>query len=311
MTVSGRLKLAIVGLGKIARDQHVPALAASPHFELVAVASPHDSLPGLPAYPDLDALLHSRQPLDAVAICTMPQVRADLARRALEHGLHTLLEKPPGAGVDAVNSLTALALRQNRTLFAAWHSRHAPAVAAAGAWLRGRRIHGARIVWKEDVRVWHPGQAWLWQEGGLGVFDPAINAFSIVTRILAQHLSVEWASLTVPRNCRTPIAARLRLAGSAGTTVHVDLDFLQPGEPTWNIEVDTDRGDLVLTRGGAAMTVDGVPVALAHRDEYPDLYGHFAGLIRDGRGDVDVAPLRLVEEALLRGARLEAPDFIE
>ena len=32
------IRVAIAGLGKIARDQHVPVIAASPDFELVAVA---------------------------------------------------------------------------------------------------------------------------------------------------------------------------------------------------------------------------------------------------------------------------------
>jgi D-galactose 1-dehydrogenase len=40
------------------------------------------------------------------------------------------------------------------------------------------------VIWREDVRVWHPGQDWIWQPGGLGVFDPGINALSIITHIL-------------------------------------------------------------------------------------------------------------------------------
>ena len=311
MTASKRLKIAIVGLGKIARDQHVPALAVSPDFELVAVASPHDALPGLPCYPDLKALLDSRHELDAVAICTTPQARMGVARLALERGLHSLLEKPPGVNVEDVRALDELAVRQNCTLFASWHSRHAAGVAAAGAWLSHGRILGAKITWKEDVRVWHPGQPWLWQEGGLGVFDPGINAFSIMTHILRERLSVERASLSFPRNCRTPIAARLRLAGSLGTVVEVDLNFLQPGPPTWNIEVDTDHGRLLLSQGGAAMAIDGAPVVLPPSAEYPSLYEHFAQLIRGRRSDVDLAPMQLVEDALLCGERSEAADFIE
>jgi D-galactose 1-dehydrogenase len=33
-----RIKLALVGLGKIARDEHIPALAGSDELELVAAA---------------------------------------------------------------------------------------------------------------------------------------------------------------------------------------------------------------------------------------------------------------------------------
>jgi D-galactose 1-dehydrogenase len=102
----------------------------------------------------------------------------------LEHGRHVLLEKPPGATVGEVHALADLARRQGVTLFASWHSRHAPAVEPARAWLAGRKILGVTITWKEDVRVWHPGQKWIWQAGGLGVFDPGINALSILTHII-------------------------------------------------------------------------------------------------------------------------------
>ena len=50
-------RVAIVGFGKIARDQHVPAIAATDGVELVAVASRNASLPGVPHAATLDELL--------------------------------------------------------------------------------------------------------------------------------------------------------------------------------------------------------------------------------------------------------------
>ena len=306
-----RLGLAIVGLGKIARDQHVPALATSPDFELVAVASPNDTLPGVECHADLASLLATNRKLDAVAICTMPQARVALARMALEQGLHVLLEKPPGVSVAEVQSLQDIATRQGLSLLASWHSRHAPAVAAARSWLSERDIRKVHITWKEDVRAWHPGQRWLWEEGGLGVFDPGINALSILTSLLPGRLSVGSATLSIPQNCRTAIAAHLDLVGSAGIAVEMDLDFLQAGPPLWDIDIDTDRGTLVLSQGGHTMAIDGELVATARVDEYPGVYAHFAQLIRERRCDVDVAPLRLIEEAYRCGRHLEAPPFVE
>ena len=70
------------------------------------------------------------------------------------------------------------------------------------------------MPWKEDVRVWHPGQRWIWEPGGFGVFDPGINALSIVARIFPGALFVREAELSYPRNKQTPIAAELRMAES-------------------------------------------------------------------------------------------------
>jgi D-galactose 1-dehydrogenase len=307
----GKIKIAIVGLGKIARDQHIPSLLVSDAFELIAVASPHHQLDGMPSFGDLPALLHAVPEVEAVALCTTPQVRYELASYALERGRHVLLEKPPGVTVSEVLSLVDLAKQQGVGLFASWHSRHARAVAPARSWLAGRKILGATIMWKEDVRVWHPGQPWIWQAGGLGVFDPGINALSILTRILPGALALKRAELSYPRNCETPIAARLLLADSRGAAAQVELDFRQTGRQTWDIDVDTDAGRLHLSSGGAVMTVNDQAVETVECSEYGSVYAHFATLVRGRAVDVDSAPLQLVADAFLCGRRVEVEPFIE
>jgi D-galactose 1-dehydrogenase len=305
------IKIAIVGLGKIARDQHVPALAANEQFELIAVASPHSRLQGLPHYADLAALLRAVPEVSSVALCTTPQVRYDTARYALQHGRDVLLEKPPGMTVSEVVELVRLATEKKLTLFATWHSRHARAVQPAREWLAGRTIRSIRVDWKEDVRVWHPGQAWIWRAGGLGVFDPAINALSILTRIIPGGLMLKDAELSFPSNCETPIAASVQLACTDGAPIHMQLDFLHPGTPCWDISVDTDGGQLQLLMGGSVMQLDDRPLATPPAEEYPSLYAHFAQLVRDRAIDVDLAPLQLVADAFLCGRRVEVEPFVE
>src|SRR4029453_4619563 len=239
-----RIKAAIVGLGKIARDQHIPAIAASDAFELVAVASPHSTLENVPCFTNIEALVRARGEVSAVALCTTPQVRYDAARRALEHGCHVFLEKPPGATITEVQTLVELARQKNVALLASWHSRFSSAVEPARAWLATRKIWHVSVAWKEDVRVWHPGQAWIWKGGGLGVFDPGINALSILTRILPGTLLLREAELSYPANCETPIAARLLLTDLRGTPIRADFDFRQAGLQSWDIDVETNDGRL-------------------------------------------------------------------
>lgn len=305
------IKIALIGLGKIARDQHIPALAANDDFELIAAASPHNKLSGLPNFTDLPALLKAVPEVGAVAICTTPQVRFDIARYALQQGLHVLLEKPPAMSVSEVIALAGLAKQQGVALFASWHSRHACGVEPARAWLSARRIKTVAVSWKEDVRVWHPGQTWLWEPGGLGVFDPGINALSILTRIIPGALALQDADLSFPENCATPIAARLVLRERSGAPVQVDLDFLQTGPQTWNIRIETDAGVLELSFGGKVLSIDGREVPTSDLGEYTDLYLHFAELVKNRRLDVDTAPLQLVADAFLCGRRLAVDPFVE
>ena len=307
--MTNKLSIAIVGLGKIARDQHVPSIAGSDSFELFAVASPHNRHDTLPSFPDLAALLRATANLSAVALCTTPQARFETASTALAHGCHVLLEKPPGMTVSEVQVLVDMARSRGVALHASWHSRHANGVEPARAWLAERKVRKVSVVWREDVRVWHPGQTWIWQAGGLGVFDPGINALSILTRIMPDPLILMDAELSVPENCETPIAAHMRLVSTGGATVQTDFNFLHSGTASWNIEVETDRGALTLLSGGSEMQVDGRPVALAQGTEYARLYAHFANVVRERRIDVDLAPFHLVADAFLCGRRVSAPSF--
>jgi D-galactose 1-dehydrogenase len=295
--------MAIVGFGKIARDQHVGAIAAIDGVTLAAIASHQGSHPDVPNFTSLEALLREGPPIDAVVLCTPPQVRRVEAAAALAAGKHVMLEKPPGASVSELDPLIASATHARRTLFATWHSRLAPAVEPARRWLASRRIHSVTIHWKEDVRVWHPGQNWIWQPGGFGVFDPGINALSILTRMLPQPLFVTDAELAFPANRDAPIAAHLSLSDAAGLPIAAEFDFRQTGPQTWDIRVETDGGPLTLSAGGARLVAGNEVLVDAAKAEYRGLYRRFVELTATGTSDVDLAPLRLVADAFLLGRR--------
>ena len=303
------LRIAIVGLGKIARDQHVPAIAATRGAVLAAVASRNAALAGVPHVATLADLLRAGPPVDAVALCTPPQVRRAQAAMALAAGKHVMLEKPPGATVAEIKPLLTAAAAAGRTLFATWHSRFAPAVEPARQLLEGRRVTAVRISWKEDVRVWHPGQAWIWQPGGLGVFDPGINALSILTRILPQPLFVTSADLAFPANRDAPIAARLVLSDAQGLPIAAEFDFRQTGPQSWDIHLDTDGGPVTLSAGGAKLSTGAEQPVDALEAEYAGLYRRFVALAATGESDVDLAPLQLVADAFMLGRRRTVEPF--
>lgn len=302
------IQLAIVGLGKIARDEHIPAIAATDGIELKAVASRNAALDGVAHFATLDELLAQAPEIDAVALCTPPQARRAQAAAALAAGKHVLLEKPPGATVSEMAPLIAAANESGKTLFASWHSRFAAAVEPARAFLANREIRSVAITWKEDVRLWHPGQRWIFEPGGLGVFDPGINALSILTRILPRPFFLTEAELSFPVNCAAPIAANLDFSDETGMAIRAEFNFLQTGPQTWEIRVETGDGVLTLSAGGTKLTYAGVALAETQQ-EYPALYRHFVDLVRRGASDVDLAPLIHVADAFMLGRRLVVDAF--
>lgn len=295
------MQIALVGIGKIALDQHVPAIAASGDWELAATCSRQGSVEGVPAYADFATLLAERPEISVVSLCLPPVPRFGYAAAALQAGRHVMLEKPPGATLAEVHALQRMAADRGLTLFTTWHSRMAHAVAPAKAWLAGRTVTAAQIIWREDVRKWHPGQDWVFEPGGMGVFDPGINALSILTEILPAPVHLTAAELEFPENRQTPIAARLVFSGG----VRADFDWRQEGSQTWDITVETDAGHLALRMGGNVLEIDGQPVAGENSimGEYPALYARMAALVRAGASDVDLAPMVHVADAMTLGRR--------
>ncbi|MFT4255785.1 MAG: Gfo/Idh/MocA family oxidoreductase [Pseudoxanthomonas sp.] len=298
-----KINLAIVGVGKIVRDQHLPAIVGNDDYRLVAAASRNGTVDGIDNFKSIDDMLAAVPAIDAVSLCMPPQYRHEAAVKALAAGKHVFLEKPPGATLSEVADLEAQASAGNVSLFASWHSRHAPAVEAARAFLAGTRLRSMRVIWKEDVRQWHPDQDWIWQAGGLGVFDPGINALSIVTRILPRPVFVTAATLEFPENRDAPIAASIRFTDAQGLDLAAEFDWRQTGKQSWDIVADTDAGEMVLSEGGAKLSVAGKLVHAQPEREYPMLYLRFAQIIRAGESDVDLAPLRHVADAFMLGRR--------
>ncbi len=302
------IRLGLVGIGKIARDQHLPAIAADARFDLVATASRHAQLDAVPGYPDIAALIAAGHDLDAVSLCTPPDGRYDQARAAIDAGLHVMLEKPPAATMSEIVDLAERARAKGVTLFATWHSREAGAVEPARQWLAGKRIDAVRIVWKEDIRRWHPGQEWILAAGGFGVFDPGINALSIATLILPEPLLLASARMEVPEGRQAPLKAWLEMRSGAAR-VTADFDFLQTGPQTWDIEIDTDAGQLRLGLGGSILQLPGEPAQELPNAEYPRLYARFADLVAAGQSDVDLRPFTLVSDAFLLAERTTGAPF--
>ncbi len=302
-----KTKVALVGIGKIAVDQHVPALAASPDFELAATISRQGSVAVVEAFTDFNAFLATRPDVTVVSLCLPPVPRFDYAAAALLAGRHVMLEKPPGATLAEVHELQARAEAKGLTLYATWHSRMARAVAAAKAWLTAKTVIRAHITWREDVRKWHPGQDWVFEPGGMGVFDPGINALSILTEILPAPVHLTAATLEVPENRQTPIAAKLRFSGN----VTADFDWRQEGPQTWDIDIETDHGPMALRMGGNLLELAGKPIAgdADIMGEYPALYARMADLLRMRASDVDLSPMVHVADALSLGRRQTVAAF--
>ncbi|MBJ6989074.1 MULTISPECIES: Gfo/Idh/MocA family oxidoreductase [unclassified Devosia] len=309
----GKRKIAVIGVGKIAIDQHLPVIDASEDFELAATVSSRGvSHNGLPVFRTAAELYAAMPEIGLVSICTPPGVRHTLVREALDAGKDVMMEKPPTTTISELDDLIAHAKRLDRVLFQTWHSQYNAAVDRTKALLAEQGVKSVRIDWRESVRKWHPGQDWVWEPGGFGVCDPGINAFSIFTKIMPFPVFVESANLTFPANKMTPVDVEIGFkSGQAHKpALSAGFNWLEESGEIWTVHVVTGTGnDIKLEGGGRRLIVNG-QLILEHGDaEYAGIYDRFADLLDQHESDVDAAPLRLMSDVFLLGARTNGPAF--
>jgi D-galactose 1-dehydrogenase len=305
--------IAVIGIGKISIDQHLPVIAKSPSFELAATVSQRGiSVGDAPCFKTAGELYSAMPELECVAICTPPGVRHALVREALDAGKQVLMEKPPTATVSEMDDLIAHAKAKNRVLFATWHSQFNAAVDAARDILARDGVRSVRIDWRENVRKWHPGQDWVWEPGGFGVCDPGINAMSIFTKIMPMPVFVDSAVLTVPSNRQTPVDAQIRFKTGEkdGPDLSAGFNWLEGDQEVWTQTIVTGKGQtLKLRSGGAVLDIDGVESVNETPQEYEKIYERFAQLLESGKSDTEDAPLRLMADVFFTGRRETGPAF--
>lgn len=306
-------KIAVIGVGKIAIDQHLPVIDKSKHFEVAATVSGRGvQHRDLPVFKTPAELYEALPRVGIVAICTPPGVRHAYVREALDAGKHVLMEKPPTPTISELDDLVAYARKKERILFQTWHSRYNEAVDAARKILKKDGLRAARIDWRESVRKWHPGQDWVWEPGGFGVCDPGINALSIFTKVVPFPVFIERAHLKVPANRQTPIDVEIafKSAEPHQPAMSAGFNWLEESGEIWTIRFETLRGDEVkLEKGGTVLRVNGTVVIENPSEEYEQIYEHFAKLLKKGRSEVADAPLRLLADTFLLASRESVEDF--
>lgn len=124
-----KYRVAVIGVGSIARMRHLPEYQANPHVEIVAVC---DIVPerveetaaqyGAKAYTDYQELLDQVKP-DIVSVCLPNYLHAPVSIAALEAGAHVLCEKPMATSTEEGEAMIKAAKENNRKLMIAHNQR--------------------------------------------------------------------------------------------------------------------------------------------------------------------------------------------
>ncbi|HEX3825501.1 MAG TPA: Gfo/Idh/MocA family oxidoreductase [Mycobacteriales bacterium] len=134
-----KLRLGVIGAGRITQVAHLPVLAKTRNVEFVAISDPSEALAGgvaarygVTGYTDTADLLAAPD-VEAVLIATPDRFHYPLGKQALEAGKHVLMEKPLAQTSEQAQELAELAASNGLKLQTGAMKRHDPGVAFAKA----------------------------------------------------------------------------------------------------------------------------------------------------------------------------------
>lgn len=139
-----QLRIAVVGCGGRGRG-HMRILKTFEDVELVAVCDPveaardaaGDEFSVVQRYASVQELLGTES-LDAVFVATPAHLNGQAALPCLEHGVNTLLEKPPGMSVVETVDLRDAAARTGAKGMVGWNRRFHPIIVKAREMVEAR-----------------------------------------------------------------------------------------------------------------------------------------------------------------------------
>jgi predicted dehydrogenase len=248
-----RLRVGLMGCGRIAQRAHRPALAAMPGVALAAVAEPEAAAreacrvraPGAALFGDYRDLLE-RGRLDAVVICLPPALHAEAAVAAFERGLHVYLEKPLATTLEDGERVVDAWRRAGTVGWIGFNHRFHPLVGALRAALRAgvlgevtavRTVFGAA---RRGLPAWKRERG----SGGGALLDLATHHIDLVRFVLGGEIARVAALVRSVETEDDTAALALGLETGPLVTMLTSLTAVEEDR----IEVHGARGQLVLDR---------------------------------------------------------------
>lgn len=158
--------MAIIGLGYIGH-RHLAMIDANQEMQLVAVAdirtpSACDAPAGVPFFSSVDEMLDAMTDIDVLSICTPNGYHADIAVKALNHGVDVLMEKPLALNTTDTKRIGDAARTSGAQVISVFQNRFTP----TSQWLKNIVSDGTlgsltsvviNCQWNRDDRYYKPG----------------------------------------------------------------------------------------------------------------------------------------------------------
>jgi predicted dehydrogenase len=166
-------RVGLVGYGLAGESFHAPLIAVTPGLRLSAIVTSNPSRqaaasrahPGATVVDSPSHLWQRARDLDLVVIATPNRTHVPLAREALAHGLHVVVDKPFATNVGDARSLVAEA-KERALLITAYQNRRWDGDFLTVRRLLAEEAFGSPLRFESRFERWRPTPRDNWRERG-------------------------------------------------------------------------------------------------------------------------------------------------
>ena len=206
MKCEKKLRIGIVGLGRVATATHIPVLRRLDDVDVTACAETNTArvkrvrefldIPNV--FNDYQAMYTSKL-LDAVYVCVPPHVHCDATISALRNGIHVLCEKPMGRTTREAVEMSRIAREKNLVLMPGFKYRYNQNIQQAAKIIH-KGLLGSPIQVQATFMTpgpyisWDPKSEWyLETEQGGVVYDIGVHIIELLHTLVPNRISVVYS----------------------------------------------------------------------------------------------------------------------
>ena len=262
--VDRKIKIAIVGCGRISKNHFGSISQQSDDFDLVAICdtdrkvlAENAEIYKVPAYGDLEEML-KKENIDLVALCTPSGMHPDQAVLAAAHGVHVMTEKPMATrwndGVRMVKACDQAGVR----LFVVKQNRRNTTLQLLKRAIREKRfgkIHmvNLNVFWTRPQSYYDQGSGWrgTWEFDGGAFMNQASHYVDLLDWLIGPVEKVQ-AMMSTTRDIEVEDTGVLNVKWRNGTLGSMSVTMLTyPKNLEGSITILGERGTVRV--GGVAV----------------------------------------------------------
>ena len=239
-----RARIAVIGLGTIAQNIHLPILTRLPDAEIVAVCDVNPINAQFVArkfnipryYKDYDELLDVEEDVVGVDICTPTNVHKEISIAALKVKKHILVEKPLARNLKEAEDIASASKKYGRKVMAGMNNRFRPDSMILKSFIDGGelgKLYYAKAGWLKKFSVSNPWFTRKHQSGGGVVLDLGIVMFDLAFWMMGYPEVKEVVASTYSHKTKDlEDSSVMFMRMKNGSTLTV--------EASWSFEADED-----------------------------------------------------------------------